>query len=181
VIKDFLDWLIHNLLHRTPVLWEFHKLHHSITEMDWIGNFRFHWTVVLVYQTLTYLPLVVLGVDGQVILLVAVFATLIGHLSHSNIDISWGPLRYLLNSSRMHIWHHMRDLPEGRRSGVNFGISLSIWDWIFGTAYWPTRDQSPAQQPESLGFPGMEKMPRSLAVRFVSPVWAALRVLFRIR
>lgn len=35
VVKDLLEWGIHNLLHRIPWLWEFHKLHHSIKELDW--------------------------------------------------------------------------------------------------------------------------------------------------
>jgi len=43
VIEDFFEWCVHNLLHRVPWLWEFHKLHHSILELDWIGNFRFGW------------------------------------------------------------------------------------------------------------------------------------------
>jgi sterol desaturase/sphingolipid hydroxylase (fatty acid hydroxylase superfamily) len=43
VLKDFVEWNIHRLLHNVGWLWEFHKLHHSIEELDWIGNFRFHW------------------------------------------------------------------------------------------------------------------------------------------
>ncbi|MEZ4765120.1 MAG: sterol desaturase family protein [Calditrichia bacterium] len=43
ILKDFIEWNIHRMLHTIPWLWEFHKLHHSIEEMDWIGNFRFHW------------------------------------------------------------------------------------------------------------------------------------------
>jgi len=47
----------HNLLHRVPWLWTFHKVHHSITTMDWIGNWRFHWMEIVVYKTLQWLPL----------------------------------------------------------------------------------------------------------------------------
>ena len=47
VLKDFLEWNIHRLLHNVPWLWELHKLHHSIEELDWIGNFRFHWGEVV--------------------------------------------------------------------------------------------------------------------------------------
>lgn len=174
LLKDFLDWCVHNLLHRVPALWEFHKLHHSIVEMDWIGNFRFHWMEIVVYQGLTYFPLVVLGVEPVVILLVAIATTLIGHLNHSNLDITWGPLRYVFNSSRMHIWHHMAHLPDGHSSGVNFGISFSIWDWIFRTAYWPTREECPAQQPQDLGFPGLARFPSRLAPRLLHPLWQTL-------
>jgi sterol desaturase/sphingolipid hydroxylase (fatty acid hydroxylase superfamily) len=38
VLADFLQWCVHNLLHRVPWLWTLHKVHHSITAMDWIGN-----------------------------------------------------------------------------------------------------------------------------------------------
>ena len=35
----------------------------------------------------------------------------------------------------MHTWHHAKQWPENNRYGVNFGISLSVWDFIFGTAF----------------------------------------------
>ncbi len=178
LLKDLLEWVVHNLLHRVGWLWEFHKVHHSIEELDWIGNFRFHWMEVVVYQALTYLPMVMLGVDGRVILAIAVVATLIGHLNHSNLNISWGPLRYVLNSPRMHVWHHDRDWPAGRPYGVNFGICLSVWDWLFGTAWWPGPRESPGQQPSRLGFAGIERFPRGLIGRFTYPLsrlWAGRR------
>lgn len=170
LLKDFLEWCIHNLLHRIPALWEIHKMHHSIVDMDWIGNFRFHWLESVIYQGLTYLPLVLLGVDPTVLLLVAIAGTVIGHLNHSNLDLTYGPLRYLFNSPRMHIWHHAAETPPGRPAGANFGTSLSIWDWIFRTAYWPTRETAPTQQPERLGFRGLGHFPKSLARRFIHPL-----------
>ncbi len=175
IVRDFLEWCIHNLLHRVPWLWEFHKLHHSIEELDWIGNFRFHWMEIVVYQGLTYFPLIILGVDERVILAIAVVVTLIGHLNHSNLNISWGPLRYVLNSPRMHVWHHDYRWPAGRPNGVNFGIALSTWDWLFGTAWWPTPEQSPIQQPERLGFQGDEQFPRSLLGRLFYPLTRLIR------
>lgn len=170
VFKDFLEWAIHNLLHRVPFLWEIHKLHHSIVDMDFIGNFRFHWLEIAVYQGLTYFPMVVLGVDGKVILAIAIVATLIGHLNHSNLYISWGPLRYLINSPRMHVWHHAKEWPKEHRSGVNFGILLSVWDWLFGTAWWPSTSEEPSQQPAQLGFDQIETFPRGLVGRFFYPI-----------
>ncbi|MEE8411981.1 MAG: sterol desaturase family protein, partial [Acidobacteriota bacterium] len=58
LLKDFIEWNVHWLLHNVPWLWEFHKLHHSIEELDWIGNFRFHWVEIVVYKTLSYIPLI---------------------------------------------------------------------------------------------------------------------------
>lgn len=179
LIKDFLEWSVHNLLHRVGWLWEFHKTHHSIEQMDWIGNFRFHWMEVFVYHSITYMPLVVMGVDGRVILWLAIFGTLIGHLNHSNLNITWGPLRYVLNSPRMHIWHHDHQTPPGHPYGTNFGITLSLWDWLFGTAYWPDPKHAPTQQPERLGFEGIERYPRSFLGRFLYPLSVAARWLRR--
>lgn len=170
VLKDFLDWSIHNLLHRVPWLWEFHKVHHSIEELDWIGNFRFHWMELVVYQGLTYLPLVTLGAGSSVILAVAVFSTIVGHLNHANLNLTWGPARFLINSPRMHVWHHDLRWPASRPYGVNFGVVLSAWDWLFGTAYWPSPHEAPDLQPSQLGFPGMAEYPRSLFGRLFYPI-----------
>jgi sterol desaturase/sphingolipid hydroxylase (fatty acid hydroxylase superfamily) len=137
--------------------------------MDWIGNFRFHWMEIVVYQGLTYFPLVILGVDPLVILLVAIATTIIGHLNHSNIDITWGPLRYLFNSPRMHIWHHMAQLPGGHPTGVNFGVSFSLWDWIFRTAYWPTKEECPANSPRTWDFPVWKNIHATLSAVSSNP------------
>ncbi|MDP2316395.1 MAG: rhodanese-like domain-containing protein [Pseudomonadota bacterium] len=153
VAVDFAQWVVHNLLHRVPWLWHFHKCHHSIVdgEMDWIVSFRFQWTEVVVYRTILYFPLAFFGFDPRAVFVHAVLGTLIGHLNHANLDLDWGPLRYVLNSPRMHIWHH--DYEGDGRTTVNFGIIFSAWDWIFGTA------RMPAHPPARLGFRGVEDFP----------------------
>ncbi len=165
LLKDFLEWNVHRLLHNVPWLWEFHKLHHSIEELDWIGNFRFHWGEILLYKAFTYLPLVILGIDEIVLLLIAVVWTVLLDLNHSNFRFSWGPLRYVLNSSAMHVWHHDKELHG--KGGQNFGQVLSIWDWLFGTAYWPKE----SDQPQQLGFEGMSKYPKNVLKRLIYPFW----------
>ncbi|CAM2005461.1 sterol desaturase family protein [Acanthopleuribacter pedis] len=162
LFKDFLEYCIHNLLHRVPVLWRWHKIHHSIETMDWIGNFRFHWLEIVLYKSLSYLPLVILGVDGAIMLWIAVIATLVGHLNHSNLNWSYGPLRFVFNSPRFHIWHH--DVIAHGGHGTNFAIVFSIWDWLFGTAFWPKEEQPP-----KLGFADLDRFPTSLWGRMLYP------------
>ncbi|MCI0420935.1 MAG: sterol desaturase family protein [Acidobacteria bacterium] len=163
LVKDLLEYFIHNLLHRVPWLWEFHKLHHSIRELDWIGNMRFHWMEIAVYHSLTYFPLFMLGVDARVILWIAIFTTLIGHLNHSNLHLDWGVFRYLLNSPRLHVWHH--DAVQHQPHGQNFGVVFSLWDFLFGTVYFPAQGQ-----PARLGFEGMEQFPERLLPRLIYPI-----------
>ena len=153
VVMDFVQWCVHNTLHRVPFLWEFHKIHHSVVdgEMDWIVSFRFHWMEVVVYKCMQYLPLAFFGFSGNAVLAHAMFGTLIGHLNHANLDWGHGPWRYVLNNPRMHLWHHDYDCKPGEAR--NFGIIFSAWDWIFGTAHVPDHP------PRALGFPGTERVP----------------------
>ena len=46
----------------------------------------------------------------------------------------------------------------------NYGVVLSLWDHVFGTAYWP-RERSPA----SLGYPAMDDMPQTLTGQLLWP------------
>ncbi|MCB0515418.1 MAG: sterol desaturase family protein [Chitinophagales bacterium] len=71
-------------------------------------------------------------------------------------------LGYIFNSPEMHIWHHAYDLPPQHTKGINFGLTLSCWDYIFGTAYIPYNGRD-----IRLGFPGMEKYPHDLGHQLV--------------
>lgn len=164
LVKDFAEFVIHYLLHRVHFLWVFHRLHHSIVDMDWIGNFRFHWMESVVYGLLKWLPLALFVADGRVMLGVAAFSTLIGHLNHANLRLDWGPLRYVFNSPRMHLWHHAYE--NQHRYGQNFGVVFSAWEWLFRTAYFPFREEGP----ERLGFKGMANFPRTLWQRLLYPL-----------
>jgi len=62
----------------------------------------------------------------------------------------------------MHLWHHVYNLPEGRTKGINFGISLSLWDYLFRTAEIPKDDAH-----IKLGYPGDEKMPDNFGKQLV--------------
>jgi len=161
--SDFLQWCVHNALHRVPFLWTFHKVHHAITTMDFVGSFRFHWMEILVYKTAQWLPLALLGASGEAAFVVAVFGTFWGDLNHANLDVGLGPLGTVFNSPRMHLWHH--DASEEGGVAKNFGIVLSLWDFLFGTVFWP-RDRSP----KTLGYPGIEEMPQGLAGELAWPL-----------
>ena len=78
----------------------------------------------------------------------------IGHFNHANIKITWGPLRYIFNNPVMHLYHHASVLPKGKH-GVNYGISLSLWDYIFKTNYIP-EDSGKVE----IGFKGDDKFPK---------------------
>ncbi|HET8861205.1 sterol desaturase family protein [Marivirga sp.] len=160
ILRDFIHWNVHRLLHRVPALWEFHKVHHSVEQMGFAAHLRFHWMETIVYRTIEYLPLAMIGFGIQEFLLVHLFALAIGHFNHSNIKVPLGPFKYIFNNPQMHIWHHAKYIPT--KTGVNFGISLSIWDYLFGTHYIPRDGRD-----EKLGFDDMDKFPSKLKDQLV--------------
>lgn len=165
LVVDFVHWNVHVLLHKIPFLWEFHKVHHSVEEMGFAAHLRFHWAENVFYKSAQYIPLALIGGFGiDQLIIVHMFQTLIGHLNHANFDIDYGPLKYIFNNPRMHIWHHAKELPGERRNGVNFGISLSIWDYIFRTDYIPKCGRD-----IKLGFEKIEKFPKKFWEQFVYP------------
>ncbi len=167
VVRDLIQYGIHRLLHRVPMLWRIHQVHHSVLEMGFAAHLRYHPLETVVYRTLEFLPLALLGFSVTDFFVVHAFALTIGHLNHANFSVPFGPLRYLLNSAEMHILHHARIGPEPR--GVNFGITLSIWDYLFGTAWDPSGDRAATP----LGFPGIEGYPSGFFGQLVAPFRAA--------
>lgn len=156
VILDFVQWLTHVLLHKYEVLWRFHKVHHSVKEMGFAAHLRYHWMENILYKPLKTLGVMVLGgFEPEQAYIVHFIAITIGHLNHANIRITWGPFKYILNNSVMHLYHHMKVLPENKPKGINFGISLSIWDFLFKTNYIPD-DNGEIE----LGFSNEENFPK---------------------
>lgn len=164
VIADFIQWNVHRMLHRVPALWEYHKVHHSVEQMGFAAHLRFHWMETIIYKTAQYIPLAMIGFGLEDFFIVHIFATSIGHLNHANIKLTYGPLKYLLNNPVMHLWHHAKHLPEDRKYGVNYGITLSVWDYIFKTDYIPYVDEN-----EPLGFEGVEEFPKTFMQQVTYP------------
>jgi sterol desaturase/sphingolipid hydroxylase (fatty acid hydroxylase superfamily) len=155
VVLDFVQWFTHVLLHRFEIFWRFHKVHHSVKEMGFAAHLRYHWMENILYKPLKTFGVMILGgFEPEQAYIVHFITITIGHLNHSNIKLTWGPLKYLINNPVMHLYHHAYTLPEGRY-GVNYGISLSLWDYIFGTHYIPEDSGTIA-----LGFEGDEHFPK---------------------
>jgi sterol desaturase/sphingolipid hydroxylase (fatty acid hydroxylase superfamily) len=157
VVLDFVQWLTHIMLHRFSFLWKFHQVHHSVKEMGFSAHLRYHWMENILYKPLKTFGVMLLGgFEPEQAYIVHFIAISIGHFNHSNIKITWGPFKYLVNNPVMHLYHHAYHFPEEHPNGVNFGISLSVWDYIFKTNH-IAEDSGTIK----LGFPGDDQMPKN--------------------
>ncbi|MGV6830449.1 MAG: sterol desaturase family protein [bacterium] len=166
IVSDFVQWNTHRLLHRVPFLWNFHKVHHSVKEMGFAAHLRYHWMEPVVYKSLLYIPIAIIGgFEAQDVAIVHFFTLTIGHINHANLGWDYGILKYVLNNPKMHIWHHAKELPENVRYGANFGLTLSIWDYLFKTDYIPHNGRD-----IELGFAGDEDFPTDFLSQELYPL-----------
>jgi sterol desaturase/sphingolipid hydroxylase (fatty acid hydroxylase superfamily) len=165
ILMDLVQWSTHVMLHRYKFFWNFHKVHHSVKEMGFAAHLRYHWMENIFYKTNKFIAISIVGFGIQEAFYVHIAALAIGHLNHANLNLDYGPLKYILNNPKMHIWHHAKEMPEKHPYGMNFGISLSIWDYIFGTAYVPSSGRD-----IELGFPNDEKFPQDFAGQIIYPL-----------
>jgi|TARA_B110000263_G_C15306644_1_gene510755 sterol desaturase/sphingolipid hydroxylase (fatty acid hydroxylase superfamily) len=162
VILDFFQWTTHILMHKYTFLWKFHKVHHSVKEMGFAAHFRYHWMENILYKPLKVFAIMLIGgFEPEQAYLIHFLTITIGHLNHSNIKLSYGPLKYIFNNPIMHLHHHAHSSPKKFKIGVNFAISLSVWDYIFKTNYVPHKDGE-----IKLGYEGDNNMSKDFIGQF---------------
>lgn len=144
VWDDFLRFFQHWVMHKIPALWEFHKLHHSARVLTPITLYRAHPVESILAILRNSISLgVALGVF--IFLFGSSFSlwTLLGingfgfifnlvgaNLRHSHIPLGFGPFERFLISPIQHQIHHSKQV---KHYDKNFGVSLAVWDWLFGS------------------------------------------------
>jgi len=128
----FRYWL-HVAAHNTK-LWQLHAVHHSPKKLYWLNVGRFHPVEKSIQFLLDGLPFIVLGVNELVFSSYFIFYAVNGFFQHSNIDVRYGFLNYVVSSAELHRWHHSKKVKE---SNNNYGNNLIIWDLVFGSWFLP--------------------------------------------
>lgn len=147
VFYDLGRFLSHSALHDVPVLWEFHKVHHSAEVLTPFTACRVHPVDLLVMAFFpNLLTGVLLGVfqatwGGAVgfytvlgLHAIRLVFDALGNLKHWQVPVSYGRLEQWLLSPVMHQVHHSA---LRQHWGMNRGFELALWDRLYGTWYRP--------------------------------------------
>ena len=134
LVVDLLRYWLHRACHGTDALWRLHAVHHSVERLYWLNTGRFHPLEKALHMVMDSLPFLLLGVHELVLALYYVAYASNGFFQHSNIDLRYGPLNYVVGSAETHRWHHSRTL---REANSNYGSTLIVWDLLFGTWFLP--------------------------------------------
>lgn len=134
-IGDLLPYLYHRASHESSgFLWRVHAIHHAPERLYTFNFARFHPINAFLTAALTLLPLAILGASADVLFVAGVLHNVHGVLSHANVDFRLGPLNAVFSMAELHRWHHARD---SRWANGNYGATVLIWDWLFGTRRYP--------------------------------------------
>ena len=139
LLFDLADYGYHRLQHSVGWWWQLHAVHHSQRQMTLWSDNRNHLLDDLLRDSMFVLLALAVGVaPGQFVAIVAV-TQLVESLSHANVRLGFGPLRWLLVSPRFHRLHHAVGLGhesagQGSLGGHNFAVLFPVWDILFGSA-----------------------------------------------
>lgn len=139
-LTDLVQYWIHRAFHRVPLLWRFHRIHHSADVMDWLAGSRLHLVDVAVTRGLTYVPIYVLGFAEAPLYAYVAFVSIQATFIHANVRFRFGPLRWVLATPQFHHWHHGAEREAVDR---NFAVHLPLLDLAFGTCHLP-KDRWPS-------------------------------------
>jgi lathosterol oxidase len=161
VLTDLAQYWVHRAFHQVPILWRFHRIHHSTEVMDWLAGSRLHLIDVVVTRGLTYVPLYVLGFAEAALFTYVAFVSIQATFIHANVRFDFGPLRWLLATPQFHHWHHAAEREAVDR---NFAVHLPVIDRLFGTYHLPGR-----RWPSSYGLVGAERPAEGYLRQLIEP------------
>jgi sterol desaturase/sphingolipid hydroxylase (fatty acid hydroxylase superfamily) len=151
---SFIYYILHLAMHKVPVLWSIHRVHHSSEALGLPAGFHTHPLEQLMFLPTTLLTsalggvmLYFLGRDNWSPFVVAYItfhivwgAKVLGVFLHSQVPLGFGQWNKVLYGPVLHQIHHSAELRH-RDKNLGDAFYISIWDWMFGTLYIPAKDE----------------------------------------
>jgi sterol desaturase/sphingolipid hydroxylase (fatty acid hydroxylase superfamily) len=167
LLFDLTIYWQHRVFHMLPVLWRFHRVHHTDDDYDLTTGTRFHPISILISTILKIGLVIVSGASPLAILSAEIILNLTSMFNHSNICLPKQVdrvLRKIVVTPDMHRIHHSQEKIE---HNCNFGFNFSFWDRFFGSYL---QDSGQAQENMAIGIVDYQgSATRSLFSLFLQP------------
>lgn len=158
LVVDLMRYWLHRAAHKYMFLWRLHEVHHSPDILYTLNVGRFHPFEKVLQFCLDTVPFLLLGVAPEVLAGYFVFYSVNGFFQHSNLELRYGWLNYVVGSAETHRWHHARD---PKAAYCNFGNTIIIYDLLFGTWKLP-------RPVDDIGIPDRD-YPKGFWAQMISP------------
>jgi sterol desaturase/sphingolipid hydroxylase (fatty acid hydroxylase superfamily) len=142
VLFDFVNYWFHRAAHIVPVVWRFHRVHHSDTSMDVSTYYRSHpLEIMFWFGTSNILAVAIFGLSTLSLGLFFLVATPFFFLEHTNLKFpAWldSTAGLIFTTPNIHKVHHEQDQYY---TDSNYADIFILWDRLFGTyKYKPTAE-----------------------------------------
>jgi len=132
-LLDYGMYVWHAAMHRIPILWRLHVVHHADRDCDVTTAMRIHAVEIALSVAVHVAQVVSLGVTPREFAIWQRLFACSVLFHHANLQLPAGldrVLGTLLMTPRRHGIHHLarRDAQHG-----NWSSGLVIWDWVHGT------------------------------------------------
>lgn len=166
LVDSLAVYLLHRLMHRTPLLWRIHRVHHADQSVDLSTTFRNHPLELTASLPMAAAVVLVVGAPASVIMAAQTISFAMTIWQHADIDLPPRldrALAWVIVTPRVHRLHHN---PERQHHDSNYGELMTLWDRLFGT-YDATEGRHP------VGLDGQIAAPDRLLQQIWSPVYGA--------
>jgi len=134
LLIDFGSYCNHNLQHKIPFLWRFHRVHHSDLYLNTSSSLRFHPFDVIYSQGVYFcVAILVLGVSMTSFILYGTIALVFVIVQHSNIKFPDWFEKYGRTVFSTPGWHKIHHSDNQKFTDSHYGDVFTFWDRIFGT------------------------------------------------
>jgi sterol desaturase/sphingolipid hydroxylase (fatty acid hydroxylase superfamily) len=133
VLLDLVIYFQHWIVHRVPIFWRFHKIHHIDQELDTSSGIRFHPVEIAFSMFIKCIIVWIIGIPFEAVLVFEIILNATSLFNHANLYIPIKIdklLRLFIVTPDMHRIHHSQ---IERETNSNYGFNLSCWDKLFGT------------------------------------------------
>ncbi len=133
ILLDYSNYLWQIVLHKMPLMWRFHLVHHTDLDLDITTSFRFHFGELIGSVFFRGAAVILIGISPLMVLIYEIAFEASNQFQHSNMKIPYQfekELNKILVTPRMHGIHHSI---KKRETDSNFSIIFSFWDRLHGT------------------------------------------------
>ena len=130
VLADIAGYWAHRLMHRVPVLWRFHAVHHAPTHLAWFEAWRQHPIDFVLHGLAVGVPGALLGASLSDIASVVLLRKAFTSFLHANVRWRFGLFEWVLATPAFHQVHHSADPHDHDH---NFAGTFPLTDLVFGT------------------------------------------------
>ena len=133
LVLDLLNYVLHRAMHRTPLLWRLHALHHTDVALDVSTMVRHHPLEGIAAALFMGVGGALLGCTPFEVAVYGALETLVQTIAHADVRVPQSIDRFARQVFVTPGYHRIHHSSERAETDSNYGQAFVIWDRLLGT------------------------------------------------